>query len=195
MAVGLNNPIDHPEVWDRVVVAGVASPGYCKIKQHARKNEWDIKRGKGAKGATITYVQRPPMQFTIEFYAGYYDISGAGGPSDFAAWDAFLPLLQYDPTKKTPQAIDIYHPALADVDLSSVVTESIGGWEDAGDNLFKREIAFLEYFPPPARSAVGGPTGSKSATPGNGPTPNPPPSAPQSAEDILKQLQQQAQAA
>lgn len=192
MSLSGNDPISNPSAWNTTVIAGIASPGYCTVKEHDRRNEWDIKKGKGVKGATITYVQRPPAQFSVDYYAGYYDASGAGGADHFAAWDAFQPLLRYDPTKKTPQAIDIYHPALADVEIASVVTESIGGWEHVGDFLFRRTVKFLEYFPPPAKSATGSPSGSVDKKSG-GPAPPPPPDANQSAEDLLKQLQQQAQ--
>ena len=193
MSLAGNDPLSNPSAWNVVIVAGTTSPGYCVVKEHSRRNEWDVKAGKGVKGATITYVQRPPAKFSVEFYAGYYDASGAGGADHFAAWDKFQPLLRYDPTKKTVQALDIYHPALADVEITSVVTESIGGWEHVGDQLFRRTVELLEYFPPPAKSATGSPSGSKSQDPGHGtPNPNPPPDVPQSAEDILKQLQAQA---
>lgn len=198
MALAGNDPLSNPGAWNVLVVAGVTSPGYCVVKEHSRKNEWDIKKGKGAKGATITFVQRPPAQFSVEFYAGYVDASGAGGADHFAAWDVFQLLLRFDPTKKTPNAIDVYHPALADLEITSVVTEDIGGWEDVGDKLFRRTVKLLEYAPPPAKSATGSPTGSKSQ-PGQiqgpgAPKPPPPPApdANQSAEDILKQLQDQA---
>ena len=35
-------------------------------------------------------------------------------------------LLAYDPTKQSGQALDVFHPALADIDITSVVCTKIG---------------------------------------------------------------------
>ncbi|HTQ44188.1 MAG TPA: hypothetical protein VMI75_15620, partial [Polyangiaceae bacterium] len=62
-----NNPIRQPEAWYTIVLAGVKSPGVCEVKEWKRHHEWDVKKGKGAFGATLTYVQRPPAKGNIEF--------------------------------------------------------------------------------------------------------------------------------
>lgn len=194
----VTNPIDNPELYHSVRIGGQLSPGYCKVSGFKRAHEWDVKKGKGAKGANITFVQRPPAKGSITFYLGWFDANGIGGGDHFAEWDLFLPLLKYDPTKKAPQAVDIFHPALARVDITSVVTENVGVEEDVGDGLYAIQVDFLEYFPPPAKNATGSPTGSDAnrihVSPGGDAIADPESvvkKAGDGAEDLLKQLQQQ----
>ncbi len=160
MSSGAVNPIDFPQAWDAIVLGGVTSPGKCEVSEAKRSHEYDVKKGKGTLGATITFVGRPPAKFSVKFFLWQ--------ASHFAQWDAFRPLLKYDPTKKKVSAIDIYHPSLADVEINSVVVESIGNIMHAGDGLYTISVDFLEYFPPPKASAVSTPNGSTSGTSGAG---------------------------
>lgn len=154
MSSGAINPIDYPQDWDVVRIGQAISPGICKVGEFKRAHEWDVKKGKGTLGATVTFVARPPAKGSITFKLWT--------SAHFTAWDSFRPLLQYDPTKKSVQAVDIYHPSLADIGLTSVVTESIGNIVHEGDQLYSITVEFLEYFPPPKGSAVSTPTGSRS---------------------------------
>ena len=92
MASGALNPIDNPQAWDVIIVGGVASPGVCSVTGFKRECEWDVKKGKGTVGATLTYVQKPPAtgQFKFTLWTAAH----------FVAWEAFRALLKYDPTKK-----------------------------------------------------------------------------------------------
>lgn len=167
MSSGSINPIDNPQAWDTVTIGQVQSPGVCKVTGFKRQNEWDIKKGKGTLGATTTYVGKPPAKGSITFqlWTAFH----------FAEWDEFRPLLKYDPTKKAVQAVDIYHPSLADIDLNSVIVENIGAIEHEGQQLYTITVDFIEYFPAPKKSAVGTPTSSsttqKGTTPGSPPDP------------------------
>lgn len=169
--IGTLNPIDHPQAWDVVSLAGIDTPARCDVKGWKRQNKWDVKIGKGTAGATTTFVGKPPSKGSITFYAWT--------AAHFTAWDALLPLLQYDPSKKTKQALDIYHPALADIGVHSVVVDDdgIGAWEHEGGQLYSRSVAFLEWTQASKKSAVSTPTGSDSAstdpktTPGTQPDP------------------------
>jgi hypothetical protein len=149
------NPIEAPQAWDHITIGQTDSPGLCWLKGFKRSYGWDIKKGKGALGATLTFTQRPPAKGTVEFHLWLR--------AHFDAWDQFLPLLKYDPTKKTTQAIDIYHPALADIFITSVVTEDIGQFEHSGEGLYTRTVSFIEFFPPPPASAVSTPSSSKNS--------------------------------
>lgn len=67
-------------------------------------------------------------------------------------------------------AIDIYHPVLADIGVSSVLPpEKLGIWEQDGEasGLWKRDIDFVEFTQPPSKSIAATPTGS-SDKPANG---------------------------
>lgn len=162
------DPINNPQAWDTITVAGVSSPGVCQLGEFKRAHEWDIKRGKGSDGATITFTGRPPAKgsFKLLFWTANH----------FTLWKQFVPLLKYDPTKKAPQPVDIYHPALDDLNITSVVAESIGTIQHEGNQLYSVTVELLEYFPAPAKSAVSTPTSSTTtnsttATPGKSPDP------------------------
>lgn len=152
------NPIDNPQDYDFIVVGSARSPGICRPFEPKRKHEWDVKKGKGVRGATVTYVGQAPAQWDVVFelwQASHWD-----------DWASFATLLKYDSTKKAVQAIDIYHPSLAEVDIKSVVVEAIGAITHEGKGLYTRTVSFLEYFPPPKLSAVSTPAGSQTTSPG-----------------------------
>lgn len=154
------DPLSSPEEWQYVTVAGVRSPGMAKVAEAKRSSTWDVKRGKGAKGATITYTGDEPAQFrvTLRFWLS----------SHFAAWDAFRKLLKYDPTKKTISAVDISYPSLDQLDITSVVCKTIGAVEPIDEGgYYQVEFELIEYRPPPKKSAVGTPDTSKAGQ-GNG---------------------------
>lgn len=164
---GAVDPLTYPQTWDSVRVGQSANPGIALVGEVKRKHEWDVKKGKGTFGATTTFVGRPPGTASVEFLLWL--------PSHFVQWDTFRALLKYDPTKKAIQAVDVYHPAWANVDFKSVVTESIGSIVHKGKGLYSITVDFLEYFPAPKKSAVSTPTTSQSTqagtTPGTQPDP------------------------
>ena len=158
MPTGPIDPFSQPQAWDVIQVAQQVSPGLCKLAGFKRAFEWDQKKGKGTTGATATFVGRPLAKGTITIKIWTLD--------QYNALIAFLPLLKYDPTKKAVQAVDVYHPALAMIDLLSFVCEGVGMLEHAGEQLYTCVIELLEYAPPPKASAVSTPSGS--ATTGTG---------------------------
>lgn len=192
MPIGAINPIDDPLVFDVVEIGGTVSPGKCVVTGFKRPHEFDVKKGKGAIGGTLTFVQKPPADGTITFWLWTSD--------HWAQWATFLPLLKYDPTKKTVQAVDIYHPSLDAIDVTSVVCNEIGQPEQVndGDSLYTITCKFIEFFPAPAISAVSSPNTSKSGgtdANGNNTTPGAqPPNAQdeyqQQISDLLTQAQQ-----
>lgn len=153
MTSELLDPIAFPNDWDVFTIGGFKSPGVAVVHEFKRKHEFDVKKSKGVYGATITFVGRPPAQgrITLKFWQAAH----------FISWAGFRPLLKYNPTKTTVQAVDIFHPSLGDIDLTSVVCESIGNIIHEGNKLYTVEIELLEYFPPPPIAAVSTPTTSK----------------------------------
>lgn len=146
---GLNNPIDYPQDWDTVTISGNVSPGICEVSGFERAHEWDVKKGKGTQGATITYVGRPPAKGTVKFYLWT--------AKHFDQWDTFVPLFKYDPTKQSVQAFSMYYPSLDDIDLFQFVCEGIGAIVHEGKQLYSCTVKLLEFFPAPKASAVSTP--------------------------------------
>jgi len=162
------NPIDHPQEWDSVTIAGQRSPGLCELDGFDRKHDWDRKKGKGAAGETITFTQKPAAEGKLTFTFWLRE--------HFTAWATFRALFKYDPTKKAPSPFDIFHPTLADNDIKSVVCGSLGGLKHVGGGKYQVVVELLEYNPPPPKSAVSTPDGSKSntkQTPATGAQPDP----------------------
>jgi hypothetical protein len=185
MGLATVNLLNNPEVWTVVELAGgVVSPGYCKWSGWKRHNQWDKKKGKGTRGSTQTLVQQPEAEGEFVFFIGYYTVNET--PVDqYAAWDKFASLLKYDPTKKKPIAIGIYHPALDAIDVSSVVIEDVGAPEIVveGDTLISITVKMSEFFPVPPQQSVGTPTTSQN----NPPSPNAPGTQPAPAQDVYQQ--------
>lgn len=186
------DPLANPRAWDVVRIGQVASPGVCEVGEFKRAHEWDVKKGKGTFGSTTTFVGRPPAKGPVKFYLWDNGTLGTGH-NHFREWDAFRQLLKYDPTKKSVQAVDIYHPSLADIDIRSVVTESVGNIIHEGKGLYSITVELLEYFPAPKRSAVSTPTQSQSTQAGTTPG-TPPPAAQDEQQTEIAALMQQAAA-
>lgn len=165
MSSALVNPYFFPQEWDVIRIGGqpgTVSPGMCVLSGWARKHEFDVKKGKGTKGSTITFTQLPPVEGEIEFF--FWD-RGLYGHNHFVEWSIFLPLLKYDPTKKDIQAIAIYHPSLDDLGISSVVCTEVGILTRSNQLMYSVKCKFLEYTPQPKGSAVGTARGTKKLTP------------------------------
>lgn len=154
MSTALVNPIDFPAEHNVLRVGTGVSPGRCEVKGFKRVQEFDVKKGKGTKGATITFTQKPPAEGEITFYLWDNGTLGTGH-NHFQEWGVFLPLLKYDPTKKDITAINVYHPVLADLDVNSLVCTDIGQLERTRELMWSVTCKFLEYTPQPKASAVG----------------------------------------
>lgn len=148
---GNQDPISAPQSWDVVIIAGITSPGLLKrIEGFDRKSGFQEKKGKGSIGATLTYVQKPPARGKLVFEAWT--------SAHFQAWQTtFLQLFLFNPAagqSADEQAFSISHPALDDIQLSSVVCEGVTPWKHAGKGRYVREVELIEFVPTPNTSAV-----------------------------------------
>ncbi len=146
---------DDPQAYDKVTIGGVECPGIVKgVDAFKTKREFDVKKGKGTFGATITFVGRPPATGSLTFLFW--------NKSQETAWISFRDQFKFDPTKKAINAIDIFHPWLNEIDMNSFVCEGIGAVKDEGKKLYSITVDLIEYFPPPNKNATGTPSGSTS---------------------------------
>lgn len=197
-SIGLVTPLQFPQYWDKVIIAGVTSPGLARLKEWKRAHDWDVKKGKGTLGATLTFTQKPPAEGQIEFLLwddGSMNYGPYGG-DHFTAWDNFVPLLKYDPTKKTADAVFIYHPSLDFLDIGSVVTTKIGNpvLVAEGEAYYSITVDFIEDYPTPAKNATSNPISPTGTVgPPTNPGGNPPPDAPDALQQQIASLLQDAQ--
>ena len=171
-----------PSTWDVIQIAGITSPGIVRLSGFDRKFVWDKKRGKGAQGVDLSYVGKDIAQGRFVFEAWT--------EAHFEAWETFIPLFKYDPTRETLEAVEVWNPLLSDVDITQIVVESIGPFEHQGAGLWRRAVNVLEWKPPPKAAAVATPTRSLY---GGGISPSAPnPQAPDPTDPQQLKIQQLA---
>lgn len=143
------DPIRYAAEEDVFRIGGQANPGIAKLSGFKRVYGWEIKKGKGIKGSTVTLNEYPPVEGSIEVKLWT--------PEQFEAWEEFQKLFKYDPTKKTVAAVDWYHQSTEAIELRSIVCKSISNREHQGQGLYVVKIEVIEYNPPAKKSAVSTP--------------------------------------
>lgn len=150
------DPFSSPESWDAIVVGGQASPGLCHIEEVHRPYGWDVKKGKGADGATLTHTGRQLAKWKTRHQLWT--------PVHFIDWSTWSQALKYEPTKGQPVlALDVFHPALVAVDVSVAIVVNLGAPLHKGKGLYEAVVEWLEYRPPPPAKATATPTSSPNA--------------------------------
>ena len=161
----------NPNEWLYAVIKGTPTPGTIPrggVRGFTRPTGWDIKRGKGSKGATLTLKDQPPAQGSITMQligpGGFY---ADGTPSrDFAAWDNFVVgVLSISTTQQQAEGLAIYYPQFASIDLTAIVVEDYTGPEYVGKGLYHAVIKLIEWSPPPPVSIVQTPSGTSPDNP------------------------------
>ena len=161
------SPIDNPELYDRLTLAGVKSPGIVTLAGHDRKINWDVKEGNAQSGGTTTLKGIPPIAFTATFSLV---IDPSQGLDENAEWDEFQKVIDATVAGPTPKAVDIYHPDLARNGIKSVCKATVGGMKHDGKGGQSVVVTFQEYKPPKKKG--GSPSGSAAKKPGTGADPN-----------------------
>jgi hypothetical protein len=180
------NPVTNPKLYDCIILAGVKSPGVCKFNGLPQVDEgWTKQEPKGNDGGETTRKGRGLLEFGVTLKL-IKDPST--GRDDFAQWPAFREVLKTPIKKNDQRALDIYHPILEGLDISSVVVAKWGPGEPMPDasNTGLVQIDFLQYSPP-KKTSGGKPKGSKGpGQGGDGAAPDP-------NADIKAELEQATQ--
>lgn len=145
------NPVEHPDLFDALEIAGVRSPGKVEFSGHDRKANWDVKVGKGIDGGSTTLNGIPPIEFTATFWLV--------NVAEFEAWPAFAKVVR-ETISASPKGADVYHPDLAENDIKSVCQATFGGRQHDGKGGQKYAIRFQEYRAPKKKSGTGAVVGS-----------------------------------
>lgn len=171
--------LESPELYDKIKLLGVPSPGVVKLSGHARSVGWDKKAGGAQDGESTTRKGKEACEFTATFYLVFDPVTGL---DEFIMWnEGFVPVLRLSYESTAPVALDIYHPDLATLDIKSVVVKKLGGLQYDGKGGATVDVVFLEYFPPKKKPAKK-PAGSKSKNPIGAQAGKPDPNAASKAE-------------
>lgn len=137
------NPVDFSDVYDCIVLSGKRSPGVVTLSGHDREIGWDIKKGAGQAGASMTRTSEDPVKFACAFFLATSE--------DFDAWPEFDGLIRSTVSGPKPKALDIYHPDLVINGITNVVLSKFGGTVHDGKGGQTITVYFLEYRPPKAK--------------------------------------------
>lgn len=86
----MTNPLDNPDLWDSIVVAGRKSPGVCRFtRAPARAKKYTLTAAKGQEGAAAEHVATPPATFAVEITLGRIEAE----TDEFEQWDAWKGVL------------------------------------------------------------------------------------------------------
>ena len=185
-------PIRNPRAWDSVIVAGQQSPGWCIVGEFERHHVIDSKDAGGSSGATQTIVKRPPVKGKIEFHL--LDGPKWNDPpqvwTHLNDWLVFSKLFKYDPSKASLTAVTLYHPALAFIDATSFLCESLTNPVQVEIGHYRVVVSLVEFFP---AAATG--TSTASLSKAKAPAPNAPPGTPPDPAVVALQKQIAAQLA
>lgn len=149
-----------PGEWDFIRLAGIPSPGIIKGSvDFEKKNKWDKKAGKGALGATATYVGTEGASGKITFVL--WTLAQRAAWTKFAAMLLPLGVVR---THKRLDSLDIYHPSLVPLGIKSVLVpaDSVGTLKHVGKGRYEVTIELTEFIPPPPVSFVSTPQKSTS---------------------------------
>jgi hypothetical protein len=150
----LANPVDNPDLYESIELGGRRSPGSVTLSNHDRKAKFDVKTAKGKAGGTTTLDSIPPVEFTATFTLSTVE--------EFDEWEAFVRIIRATLSGPKPTPVDIYHPDLAENDITSVVRATIGGRKHDGKGGQMIAVTFQEYFPPKPKGGTA--SGSKKST-------------------------------
>jgi len=152
------SPDRDPQYFDRVLAAGVLSPGIARVGEIAREYTWDLKQAPGAAGENMTFKGLKNVVFSMEFLLL--------GNAQLQEWESWVSLWDFDPTKSQPRPINILHPLLYERQVSIVAPKKIWAPKQSrpGDNLWVAKIEAVEWRPPPKANVARSPTSASAGS-------------------------------
>jgi hypothetical protein len=139
------SPIRFATAWHKFNLNGMRSPGTIPrggVRGFKRETGWDIKKGKGTQGATLTLKTVPPVEGMITMQLATNQ--------DFADWDQFVAqVLSLSPDKQKVTGLFVYYPAFASIGLTSVVVKDYSPPEHIGKGMYHASVQLIEWNQPP----------------------------------------------
>lgn len=134
------NPLDTPEAYDVIILGGLTSPGIVEVTGAAREAEWDEPKAKGSSGAEPTYNGQKLSGITCKFK--FWEAS------QLDEWRRFRTILEKPTDAKEPRPLDIIHPLVNDLGITSVVVDVEGQLVRETGCLWTVEVKFKERRKP-----------------------------------------------
>jgi hypothetical protein len=167
---GFPAPSDYPELFYRCKIGGVLMPGVIPpngISGWSLVTDHDVKKGKGADDATSTDTGDPPPKGTVKTQLWRKGVNDRGEddpnvPHDFEEWDGFVKMLRQ--ARRAKKALDIVHPIINQLEVTSVYVTKIGQITDEGKGLWTAELELEKWAPEP--KDAGGTADSSDSTMG-----------------------------
>jgi hypothetical protein len=121
------DPLRNPDAYDTFVLAGVRSPGLCKISGAGSPRSWDEQKGKGNVGASISFNGLGLAKFKIRIFLWT--------TKHFDEWTNFATILKPPINGQPAHALDIEHPILDEphLQIRSIVIEDVSQLDEEGD--------------------------------------------------------------
>jgi hypothetical protein len=152
-APGYEGPLYATNTWDQVRIGGQILPGIAKVSARP-KLKVDPKKGGGIDGANPTIHGYDPTKIDVTWIIWTYE--------QWLKMQDIVPQIWPTVRKKTPQALDIYHPTLKLLNIRSCIVVSPSTWESGPwQGGFTMKIECLEFNPSKNKKATTTPTGSK----------------------------------
>lgn len=156
------NPLSNP--LDYIVLAGERSPGVATISGAGSPRKWEKRASYAYGGAIVVYrgIDLAAFTVTLSFTTEQH----------WQDWAAFRLLLhrppqpnigagieRISPFGRRPSALDIWHPIVADLNITSVVVLDVLQPVQVADGEWSVDVKFQEYRRP--RFALSRPDGSQ----------------------------------
>jgi hypothetical protein len=129
------NPIDEPRDW--VKLGGLRTPGLCEITGAGSPRRWDERESYGYSGATVVFhgLKLAHFALRLRFFTS----------QDWEDWYAFKPSIDKPPLGAKQGPLDIEHPLLAQVGITSAVVEDVMSPTQTADGEWTVELRMIEY--------------------------------------------------
>lgn len=130
----VTNPVDY------ILLSNQRSPGLAEVSAANSPRRWDERAGFALSGSRVVFrgigLSRPIV--TLRLYT----------PQDWADWHVWKVLLMRPPIGERAHALDIWHPFLEDLGVTSVVVEDVLQPRQTADGEWSIDIKFIEYRNP-----------------------------------------------
>jgi len=166
------NPVDFPDAFETVTIAGVTWSGTTEITGLAYEMGWDVQQADGKNGATVTRKGRVLATPSIRFDIVRDPVLGI---DQFSEWyDTWVPLLKSCFVGEEPVGLTVEHPDAQALECDSVLVSKIGqivrDAEDYGHGY--ADVSLIQFAPAKSVSTKGA-SGSKGTSGGGGGGPDP----------------------